>query len=657
MDRILKILCGAACAFAFCFLAIGYAAVQDELLVTGSVTIERAVTDICISHEDIDAYSLDPVTGELTIKETYTDSTDNENYRVTGIKENGFVGYSEAANVTSVHIPKTVETIGDNAFTGCSNLKSFTVDSENEYFIAIDQVLFNEVGTNLLRYPACNKYPSPMLYHIPSATSEINAYAFCDLPASTVVVTENTLANSPWGASSPCLILIAPEHYSTIQSFVGDSVSGYTITGDSTVANTNLVFTDLQSNSVNNREWAAVDENGQFTIPSNICNASGPSVISVARVYGDINFSQLKADLADDNHATIGGGKWTPFWSYTDKEIEIEDGYFKNCGFYFCNGSTFTINGGVFEGAAFYYTDGDAKRITCNIKGGIFTSTSPFNSGCVNTDITVYAGIFYMNPSEYTVASSCTFKVAETSSVIDNGDGTWTVVPDANAALVNEDETPTCTCETKCADLNKACEVCKTDITNCGGTEAPTEAEPTCICETKCSELTEACEVCKTGITNCKGTEVPIVEELICSCETKCTELTEACEVCKTDITNCKGTKAPAENDPPADEQGEQPDAGEEQTAPPNDPPADEPSSDDGQSEQPTEDTETTPSSDVSDGEVVETEETQTPDAQNASESEETSEPVISTDPAILPPEGEEDGEEQEFSDDQQGQE
>ncbi len=474
MNKILKILCGVACAFVFCFLAIGYAAVQDELRVTGSVTIERAVTDICISHEHIDAYSLDTLTGELTIKETYTDSTDNENYRVIGILENGFVGYSEAANVVSVYIPKTVATIGDNAFTGCSNLRFFTVEAGNVDFSTKNDVLFDIGGTALLRFPPSNQYPVTMLYKVPQETVSINKYAFCDLPASTVVVTENSLSDSPWGASSPCLILVAPEHYSTIQSFVGNSESGYTITGDSSVANTNLVFTNLQSDSVNNREWVAVDSNGQFTIPSSICDSSGASIVSVSTVSGDVNFSQLDADLADDNRATIGGGKWTAFWSYTDKEIEIDDGYFKNCGFYFCNGSTFTINGGVFEGAAFYYTDGDAARITCNINGGIFTSANPFNSGCVDTDIIVYGGIFYMNPNEYTVSTSCTFKVAETSTVIDNGDGTWTVVPNTNATLVNEEETTICSCETKCANMNDACEVCKTDITDCKGTE-PTQ--------------------------------------------------------------------------------------------------------------------------------------------------------------------------------------
>ncbi len=40
MNKILKAVGGIACAFVICFLAIGYALVQDELLVNGSLSIE-----------------------------------------------------------------------------------------------------------------------------------------------------------------------------------------------------------------------------------------------------------------------------------------------------------------------------------------------------------------------------------------------------------------------------------------------------------------------------------------------------------------------------------------------------------------------------------------------------------------------------------------
>ncbi len=494
MNKILKILSGIAFVFAFCFLSIGYAAVQDTLSVIGSVTIERAVTDICISYEHIDAYSLHPVTGELTIKETYTDSTDNENYRVIGILENGFEGYSDAANITSVNIPKTVKTIGDNAFTGCSNIKSFYVDEGNEFFIAsgdvTEGVLFDISGTHLLRYPPCNKYENTMLYKIPLTTTSITPYAFCDLPAGTLVVTGTSDA-SPWGALSPCLILAAPEHYSTIQSFVGDSVSGYTITGDSTVANTNLVFTNLQSNSGDNREWVAVDENGRFTIPSSICNASSPSVLAVATVIGDINKNQLFTDL-NDTTAVIGGGRWTfGMWEHinttsNDVDLIVNDGYFGGGGVNFSKSHT-EINGGVFSVAYFIAdtrSDGPSSVV---INGGEWTHTGNMNFTSLDSSrisVEIKGGTFHWSgivasSSQYVITGG-TFKFDPTSTgyipngyiANNNGNGTWTVDLIANTTFVNEEETTICSCETKCTELNAVCEVCKTDITTCKGTES-----------------------------------------------------------------------------------------------------------------------------------------------------------------------------------------
>ncbi len=585
MNRFLKTLCCLACAFVFCFLAIGYAAVQDTLTVVGSVALERAVEDICISHEDIDAYALDSVTGELIIKETYVDSGDHKNYRVIGILENGFVGYSEAANIVSVSIPKTVKTIGDNAFTGCSNLKFFTVETGNDDFSTKADVLFDIGGTALLRFPPSNQYPATMLYKVPQETASINRYAFCDLPASTMVVTNHSIASSPWGASSPCLILIAPAHYSAIQSFTGDSANGYTVSTDGTPANTNLVFKDIYSSSGDNREWAAVDSNGQFTIPSNICNPSGPRVLTVATVIGDINKDQLFPDLADDNKALIGGGRWTfGMWEQINKtsndvELTVNDGYFGGGGVNFSKSNTI-INGGVFSVAYFIAdtrSDGPSSVV---INGGEWTHTGNMNFTSLDSSrisVEIKGGTFHWSgivasSSRYVITGG-TFKFDPTSTgyipegyiARDNGDGTWTVIPGTNAV-----EAAACTCETKCSEPNEACEVCNTDISLCEGAEAPTEEPLTCTCETKCSEPNEACEVCNADFSLCEGADAPTEEPLTCTCETRCSEPNGNCAVCSTDISACTGkdpeppaddpaqdTEPPAASDPPEEQPSE----------------------------------------------------------------------------------------------------
>ncbi len=138
-----------------------------------------------------------------------------------------------------------------------------------------------------------------------------------------------------------------------------------------------------------------------------------------------------------------------------------------------------------------------------------------------------------------------------------------------------------------------------------------------CTCETKCKELNAACEVCKNDIALCIG------KEITCACEIKCTELNADCEVCKTDFALCVGAEAtppeaPADENPPADEQGEQPGVGEEQTTPPDD----------------------------TAGDVTATDETMPPAEQESTEGDETTPPAdVSTAPAILPSESSEDDE------------
>ncbi len=148
------------------------------------------------------------------------------------------------------------------------------------------------------------------------------------------------------------------------------------------------------------------------------------------------NNEQLTAAIAEgkgtpENPLIIGTGEWSNLNNLSDKTIVIEDGYFNNFQSVFCLNTIFTIKGGVFEGSLLFYTDSDSQGNTLNIHGGIFTSTNPFHNQCDRLYVTVYAGTFYVNPEEYSIQGGVnTFKVHETSSVIENGDGTWTVVPD-----------------------------------------------------------------------------------------------------------------------------------------------------------------------------------------------------------------------------------
>jgi hypothetical protein len=63
----------------------------------------------------------------------------------------------------------------DNAFIGCTSLKSIEVSAENKYFSSIDGVLFNKDVTTLIRFPAGKEISS---YIIPSSVEQIDTDAF-----------------------------------------------------------------------------------------------------------------------------------------------------------------------------------------------------------------------------------------------------------------------------------------------------------------------------------------------------------------------------------------------------------------------------------------------------------------------------------------------
>jgi len=83
-----------------------------------------------------------------------------------GVKEIGAEAFYNAYSLKNVHISDTVETIAEDAFESCGGLVAFTVDEGNDYFCAVDGVLFNRDKTILLHYP--RRKSDVTVYQIPS---------------------------------------------------------------------------------------------------------------------------------------------------------------------------------------------------------------------------------------------------------------------------------------------------------------------------------------------------------------------------------------------------------------------------------------------------------------------------------------------------------
>ncbi len=91
------------------------------------------------------------------------------------VKTIGLKAFYECTALESVYISKSVQTIGESAFTDCTELTTIIVDSENSYFCAVDDVLYNKDQTLLIAYPIAK---TDSKFVMPDTVVEIANFAF-----------------------------------------------------------------------------------------------------------------------------------------------------------------------------------------------------------------------------------------------------------------------------------------------------------------------------------------------------------------------------------------------------------------------------------------------------------------------------------------------
>ena len=94
---------------------------------------------------------------------------------VTNIGEGAFF---ECTTLNSITIPDSVISIGNGAFGYCFSLTAITVDTNNTEFSSVDAILFNKNQSKVIRYPPGHPGAS---YIIPSSVTSIGngAFSFC----------------------------------------------------------------------------------------------------------------------------------------------------------------------------------------------------------------------------------------------------------------------------------------------------------------------------------------------------------------------------------------------------------------------------------------------------------------------------------------------
>ena len=160
-----------------------------NLNIPDSVTVIRSST-LCIGGNSLSGY------GGITYLPNLTTLTIGQNSLLTSIEDQAMIGLG----VETFFVPASVTHIGAFAING-ENLTKFEVDTCNEYYCAMDGVLFDKDITNLILYPWGK---SDIDYAIPSTVTDIKASSMSNteflenvtLPASVTILERGVFWNS-----------------------------------------------------------------------------------------------------------------------------------------------------------------------------------------------------------------------------------------------------------------------------------------------------------------------------------------------------------------------------------------------------------------------------------------------------------------------------
>ena len=131
----------------------------------------------------------------------------------------GYSAFSDCSGLANIAISDSVTSIGVSAFSGCISLKSIAVSDNNKNYSSVDGVLFNKEKSKLITYPIGKTNDT---YEIPNSVTCIcyAAFAFCqNLTNITIPNSVTVISNDVFALCSSLTDVIIPNSVTSIGSY------------------------------------------------------------------------------------------------------------------------------------------------------------------------------------------------------------------------------------------------------------------------------------------------------------------------------------------------------------------------------------------------------------------------------------------------------
>ena len=120
-----------------------------------------------------------------------------------GLETIGASAFNGNEKLKTIRLPSTLQTLGAPAFDYCEQLRSYDVAEGNQYFKAVDGVLYSKDGRTLVRYPAGREGA----FEIPASVEKIDPSAFGYNVMMTSLTVPEGITVLPSGLLSGCYAL------------------------------------------------------------------------------------------------------------------------------------------------------------------------------------------------------------------------------------------------------------------------------------------------------------------------------------------------------------------------------------------------------------------------------------------------------------------